>query len=112
MKIHKLISFELAQKIIIQEKKKLFKETRVKLEKSNNAVASRAIISPINLPLQNCAGLDGYIISNKNLKKISISKRLLNAGHSYKKLNPKLAYKINTGAVSYTHLTLPTNREE
>ena len=99
MKIPKLISFELAQKIIIQEKKKLFKETRVKLEKSNNVVASRAIISPINLPLQNCAGLDGYIISNKNLKKISISKRLLNAGHSYKKLNPKLAYKINTGAI-------------
>ena len=85
MKIPKLISFELAQKIIIQEKKKLFKETRVKLEKSNNAVASRAIISPINLPLQNCAGLDGYIISNKILIKISISKRLLNAGHSYKK---------------------------
>ena len=82
MKIPKLISFELAQKIIIQEKKKLFKETRVKLEKSNNAVASRAIISPINLPLQNSAGLDGYIISNKNLKKILISKRLLNAGHS------------------------------
>ena len=99
MKIPKLISFEFAQKIIIQEKKKLFKETRVKLEKSNNAVASRAIISPINLPLQNSAGLDGYIISNKNLKKISISKRLLNAGHSYNKLNPKLAYKINTGAI-------------
>ena len=51
MKIPKLISFELAQKIIIQEKKKLFKETRVKLEKSNKAVASRAIISPINLSL-------------------------------------------------------------
>ena len=33
MKIPKLISFELAQKIIIQEKKKLFKETRVKLER-------------------------------------------------------------------------------
>ena len=40
MKIPKLISFELAQKIIIQEKKKLFKETRVKLEKSNNTVLS------------------------------------------------------------------------
>ena len=99
MKIPKLISFEFAQKIIIQEKKKLFKETTVKLEESHNVVASRAIISPINLPLQNCAGLDGYIISNKNLKKISISKRLLNAGHPYKKLNPKLAYKINTGAI-------------
>ena len=99
MKIPKLISFEFAQKIIIQEKKKLFKETRVKLEESHNAVASRAIISPINLPLQNSAGLDGYIISNKNLKKILISKRLLNAGHSYNKLNPKLAYKINTGAI-------------
>ena len=61
MKIPKLISFEFAQKIIIQEKKKLFKETRVKLEKSNNAVASRAIISPISLPLHNCAGLDGYL---------------------------------------------------
>ncbi|MDC3146644.1 hypothetical protein OA857_02985, partial [Alphaproteobacteria bacterium] len=99
MKIPKLISFEFAQKIIIQEKKKLFKETRVKLKESHNSVASRAIISPINLPLQSCAGLDGYIISNKNLKKILISKRLLNAGHSYNKLNPKLAYKINTGAI-------------
>ena len=98
MKTPKLISLKLAQRIIIHEKKKLFKENRIKLKDSYNAVSSRIITSPVNLPLQNSAGLDGYIISNKNLNKVSISNKLLNAGHSYKKLNPNLAYKINTGA--------------
>ena len=98
MKTPKLISLKLAKRIIIHEKKKLFKENRIKLKDSYNAVSSRIITSPVNLPLQNSAGLDGYIISNKNLNKVSISNKLLNAGHSYKKLNPNLAYKINTGA--------------
>ena len=111
MKIPRLISFKLAQKIIIREKKNLFQESKIKLKEAHNAVVSRTITSPINLPLQNTAGLDGYIVSNKNLNKVSISNKLLNAGHSYKRLNPNLAYKINTGGiipVSYTHLTLPT----
>ncbi len=99
MKIPKLISFKLAQKIIIREKKKLFQESKIKLKDAHNAVVSRTITSPINLPLQNTAGLDGYIVSNKNLKKISISNKLLSAGHSHKILNPNLAYKINTGAI-------------
>jgi molybdopterin biosynthesis enzyme len=99
MKIPRLISFKLAQKIIIREKKKLFQESKIKLKEAHNTVASRTITSPINLPLQNTAGLDGYIVSNKNLNKVSISNKLLNAGHSYKKLNPNLAYKINTGGI-------------
>ena len=65
MKIPRLISFKLAQKIIIREKKKLFQESKIKLKEAHNAVVSRTITSPINLPLQNTAGLDGYIISNK-----------------------------------------------
>jgi len=80
MKTPKLISLKLAKRIIIHEKKKLFKENRIKLKDSYNAVSSRIITSPVNLPLQNSAGLDGYIISNKNLNKVSISNKLLNAG--------------------------------
>ena len=99
MKTPRLISFKLAQKIIIREKKKLFQESKIKLKEAHNTVASRTITSPINLPLQNTAGLDGYIVSNKNLNKVSISNKLLNAGHSYKRLNPNLAYKINTGGI-------------
>ena len=99
MKTPRLISFKLAQKIIIREKKKLFQESKIKLKEAHNAVVSRKITSPINLPLQNTAGLDGYIVSNKNLNRVSISKKLLNAGHSYKRLNPNLAYKINTGGI-------------
>jgi len=99
MKTPRLISFKLAQKIIIREKKNLFQESKIKLKEAHNAVVSRTITSPINLPLQNTAGLDGYIVSNKNLNKVSISNKLLNAGHSYKRLNPNLAYKINTGGI-------------
>ena len=88
MKTPNLISFKLAQKIIIREKKKLFQESKIKLKEAHNAIVSRTITSPINLPLQNTAGLDGYIVSNKNLYKVAISNMLLNAGHSYKKLNP------------------------
>ena len=78
MKTPRLISFKLAQKIIIREKKKLFQESKIKLKEAHNAVVSRTITSPINLPLQNTAGLDGYIVSNKNLNKVSISNKLLN----------------------------------
>jgi len=99
MKTPRLISFKLAQKIIIREKKNLFQESKIKLKEAHNAVVSRTITSPINLPLQNTAGLDGYIVSKKNLNKVSISNKLLNAGHSYKRLNPNLAYKINTGGI-------------
>ena len=99
MKIPKLISYKLAQKIIIREKKRLFQDSKIELKDAYNAVVSRTITSPINLPLQNTAGLDGYIVSNKNLNTLPISNKLLNAGHSYKKLNPNLAYKINTGAI-------------
>ncbi len=99
MKTPRLISFKLAQKIIIREKKNLFQESKIKLKEAHNAVVSRTITSPINLPLQNTAGLDGYIVSNKKLNKVSISNKLLNAGHSYKRLNPNLAYKINTGGI-------------
>ena len=91
MKIPRLISFKLAQKIIIREKKKLFQESKIKLKEAHNAVVSRTITSPINLPLQNTAGLDGYIVSNKNLNKVSISNKILNTTHSYKTLNHKLA---------------------
>ena len=73
MKTPRLISFKLAQKIIIREKKNLFQESKIKLKEAHNAVVSRTITSPINLPLQNTAGLDGYIVSNKNLNKVSIS---------------------------------------
>ena len=90
MKTPRLISFKLAQKIIIREKKNLFQESKIKLKEAHNTVASRTITSPINLPLQNTAGLDGFIISNKKLNKVSISNKLLNAGHSYKKLNLSL----------------------
>ena len=55
MKTPELISFKLAQKIIIQEKKKLFQESKIKLKEAYNAVVSRTITSPINLPLQNTA---------------------------------------------------------
>ena len=99
MKIPKLISFKLAQKIIIREKKRLFQDSKIELKNAHNAVVSRTITSPIDLPLQNTAGLDGYIVSNKNLNTLPISNKLLNAGHSHKKLNRNLAYKINTGAI-------------
>ncbi len=99
MKIPKHISFKLAQKIIIREKKRLFQDFKIELKDAHNAVVSRTITSPINLPLQNTAGLDGYIVYNKNLNTLPISNKLLNAGHSYKKLNRNLAYKINTGAI-------------
>ena len=61
MKTPRLISFKLAQKIIIREKKRLFQDSKIDLKDAYNAVVSRTIISPINLPLQNTAGLDGYI---------------------------------------------------
>ena len=38
MKIPKLISFKLAQKIIIREKKRLFQDSKIELKNAHNAV--------------------------------------------------------------------------
>jgi molybdopterin molybdotransferase len=62
-------------------------------------VSSKIITSPIDLPTYDSAGLDGYVIVNKNKKTLKISKKIITPGKLYKNLDTNLAYRINTGSI-------------
>lgn len=103
MKTHNLISLKKAIDLINIEKKKFFKTSKINISKSLNMIAAENVISPINLPSLDCAGLDGYIFNQSKNLKLPISKITITPGKLIKRYNTKYAYRINTGA------TLPKN---
>ena len=100
---HNLISLKKAIQLIINEKKNLFKISKINLSKSINMISAEDIISPINLPSLDCAGLDGFIFKNNKKTKLPISKKIITPGKIAKNYDFNYAYKINTGS------TIPKN---
>jgi molybdopterin molybdotransferase len=94
-----LISLNQAIKLVQKEKKNFIRKEDIKLEKSMGRVSSKIITSPIDLPTYDSAGLDGYVIVNKNKKTLKISKKIITPGKLYKNLDTNLAYRINTGSI-------------
>lgn len=94
-----LISLNEAVKLVQKEKKNFNQKEKIKLESAMGRVSSKKVTSPIDLPAHDCAGLDGYILSNKNKKILEISKKIITPGKIHKNLDIKLAYKINTGSI-------------
>ena len=94
-----LISLNQAIKLVQKEKKNFIRKEEIKLEKSMGRVSSKIITSPIDLPTYDSAGLDGYVIVNKNKKTLKISKKIITPGKLYKNLDTNLAYRINTGSI-------------
>jgi molybdopterin molybdotransferase len=99
MNYKKLISFDLARKLIISESEIKTKKTKRNLVASINLKSAHTIRSPINLPEAMIAGLDGYIFHKKSLLDLPISSNLLTPGKKNTKLNLNCAYKINTGSI-------------
>ena len=99
MNYKKLISFDLARKLIISESEIKTKKTKRNLVASINLKSAQTIRSPINLPEAMIAGLDGYIFHKKSLLDLPISSNLLTPGKKNTKLNLNCAYKINTGSI-------------
>lgn len=99
MNYKKLISFDLARKLIISESEIKTKKTKRNLVASINLKSAQTIRSPINLPETMIAGLDGYIFHKKSLLDLPISSNLLTPGKKNTKLNLNCAYKINTGSI-------------
>jgi len=99
MNYKKLISFDLARKLIISESEIKTKKTKRNLVASINLKSAQTIRSPINLPEAMIAGLDGYIFHKKSLLDLPISNNLLTPGKKNTKLNLNCAYKINTGSI-------------
>ena len=98
MNYKKLISFDLARKLIIGESEIETKKTKKNLLASINLKSAQTIRSPINLPETMIAGLDGYIFHQKSLLDIPISRKEITPGKKNTKLNINYAYKINTGS--------------
>ena len=98
MNYRKLISFDLARKLIIGESEIETKKTKKNLLASINLKSAQTIRSPINLPETMIAGLDGYIFHQKSLLDIPISRKEITPGKKNTKLNINYAYKINTGS--------------
>ena len=94
-----LISLNQAIKLVQKEKKNFIRKEDIKLEKSMGRVSSKIITSPIDLPTYDSAGLDGYVIVNKNKKTLKISKKIITPGKLYTNLDTNLAYRINTGSI-------------
>ena len=94
-----LISLNQAIKLVQKEKKNFIRKEEIKLEKSMGRVSSKIITSPIDLPTYDSAGLDGYVIVNKNKTTLKISKKIITPGKLYKNLDTNLAYRINTGSI-------------
>ena len=62
-------------------------------------VVSEDIISPINLPSLDCAGLDGFVFNWSQKSKLPISKNIITPGKIFKNYSHNYAYRINTGAI-------------
>ena len=94
-----LISLKKAIQLIDKEKKNLFKISKIKISEALNKVAAEDIISPINLPSLDCAGLDGFVFNGSQKSKLPISKNIITPGKISKNYSHNFAYRINTGAI-------------
>ena len=94
-----LISLKKAIQLIDKEKKNLFKISKIKLSKALNKVVAEDILSPINLPSLDCAGLDGFVFNSSHKSKLPISKKIITPGKIFKNHSHNYAYRINTGAI-------------
>ena len=99
MKNFSLISLKKAIQLVNQEKKNLLKISKIKISDALNKVVAEDIISPINLPSLDCAGLDGFVFNNYQKSKLPISKKIITPGNIYKNLSQNYSYRINTGAI-------------
>ncbi len=99
MNSNNLISLKRAINLLANEKKNIFKISKIKLSESINMISAEKIISPINLPSLDCAGLDGYIFHKSKKFELPISKITIIPGKLMSKHNINYAYRINTGAV-------------
>ena len=99
MKNSSLISLKKAIQLVDKEKKNLFKISEIKISGALNKVAAEDIISPINLPSLDCAGLDGFVFNRSQKSKLPISKNIITPGKISKNYNHNFAYRINTGAI-------------
>ena len=70
--------------LIDKEKKNLFKISKIKLSKALNKVVAEDILSPINLPSLDCAGLDGFVFNSSHKSKLPISKKIITPGKIFK----------------------------
>ena len=94
-----LISLKKAIQLVDKEKKNLFKISNIKISEALNKVAAEDIISPINLPSLDCAGLDGFVFNESQKFKLPISKNIITPGKIFKNYSHNFAYRINTGAI-------------
>ena len=99
MKNSSLISLKKAIQLVDREKKYLFKISEIKISEALNKVAAEDIISPINLPSLDCAGLDGFVFNWSQKSKLPISKNIITPGKISKNYSHNFAYRINTGAI-------------
>ena len=99
MKNFSLISIKKAIQLVNQEKKNLLKTSKIRISDALNKVVAEDIISPINLPSLDCAGLDGFVFNNSQKSKLPISKKIITPGNIYKNLSQNYSYRINTGAI-------------
>ena len=76
MKNSNLISLKKAIQLVDKEKKNLFKISKIKISEALNKVVAEDIISPINLPSLDCAGLDGFVFNWSQKSKLPISKNI------------------------------------
>ena len=98
MKTSNLISLKKAINLLAKEKKGIFKISKMKLSESLNMISAEKVISPINLPSLDCAGLDGFVFHKSKKFDLPISKITIAPGKLIKKPKTNYAYRINTGA--------------
>ena len=96
---NKLISIKKAIKLVLKEKKKITKIQKINLKESLGKISAKDLVSPIDLPSLDIAGLDGYVVSGKNKEFFAVSKKMILPGKNENKLNLSYAYKINTGSI-------------
>ena len=96
---NKLISIKKAIDLVSKEKKKITKIQKITLKESLGKISAKDIVSPIDLPSLDSAGLDGYVVSAKDKESFAVAKKTVVPGKYENKLNLNYAYKINTGSI-------------